>query len=70
MKLIWTDGAVEDLTQAVAFLARSSTDASARLAEAVLSRVELLQAMPYTGRKRRSDTAYELLISPWPYFVI
>ena len=37
MKVLWTSGAVEDLQEAVDYLERSSFDAAARFAEAVLA---------------------------------
>ena len=70
MKIVWTDGAVEDLQQASDYLERSSAEAAARLVEAVLTRVGGLSSMSYRGRKRRSDDGYEVYLDPWSYVIL
>lgn len=70
MKSIWTEGAVEDLQTAFDYLEASSPEAASRFAEIILTRVESLQTMPLRGRRRRSDSAYETYVHPWPYVII
>ena len=70
MRIIWTDGAVEDLQAAFDYLEASSPGTAFRFADAILTRVESLQTMPLRGRRRRSDSAYETYVHPWPYVII
>lgn len=70
MKVIWTEGAAEDLLSIVDYISQDSVDAARRVAKVIYDNTMSLSSLPYRGRKRRSDEGRELLIVPWPYCVI
>jgi plasmid stabilization system protein ParE len=59
MKIIWTLGAANDLTEA-----------GRRVAKVIYDQTMSLASMPYRGRKRISDSARELVFAPWPYVAV
>ena len=69
MKVIWTDGAVEDLTEIVEYIKRDSPEAARRLAKHIFEKALSLGSMP-RGHKRKPDGAWELLMVPWPYVLV
>ncbi len=70
MKIIWTEGAANDLTEIVDYISRDSFEAGRRVAKVIYDQTMSLTSMPYRGRKRSLDDARELLFIPWPYVAI
>ena len=70
MKIIWTEGAANDLTEIVGFIMDDSPDAARRVAKVIYDQISSLVPMPHRGRKRLSDNARELVFSPWPYVAV
>lgn len=70
MKIIWTEGAANDLTTIVDYISRDSPEAGRRVAKVIYDQIMSLASMPYRGRKRVSDNARELVFAPWPYVAV
>ena len=70
MKIIWTDGATEDLEEIVLHIRKDSVDAAARLAAHIFARVMSLSSMSKRGRQRKSDGAWVIVVAPWPYVIV
>lgn len=70
MKIVWTEGAVEDLTKIVEYIRRDSQDAATRVAKVLFDKALSLGDMPKRGHQRRSDDTWEIGIPHWPYVLI
>lgn len=70
MKVVWTDGAAEDLISIVDYIRKDSEDAGRRVAKTIYERAMSLGAFPHKGHRRRSEDGYELVCRPWPYVII
>lgn len=67
-KVIWTDEAIADLSQLVAFIAKDNPAAAVKLGEALIQKSMILEAHPRLGRmlrELRKDSLRELIISPY-----
>ena len=66
----WTDEAQADFAGQIAWIAARNPAAAERVAEEVLTRIELLEAFPHCGRPGRREGTRELVTVPRPYVVI
>jgi toxin ParE1/3/4 len=67
-KVIWTDEAIADLSQLVAFIAKETPAAAVKLGEALIQKSMILESHPRLGRmlrEPRKDSLRELIISPY-----
>jgi toxin ParE1/3/4 len=69
VKVIWTEGAAEDLTRIVEYISQDDAEAGRRVAKVVYDATMSLGSMPYRGRKR-SDGSREIVFAPWPYVAV
>ncbi len=60
MKIIWTVGAVDDLTVIFNYIRQDSSDAARKVVRTIYDRLNSLPAMPHKGRKR-ADQSRELI---------
>jgi len=70
MKVIWTEGAAEDLKEISDYISKDSPDAAQRVAKAIYDRVMRLKSPLYKGRTREEETSLELVIPSLPYIVL
>ena len=70
MKVIWTEGAAQDLTGIVEYIAADSPEAARRVAKHIFDSLTRLGQSPYIGRKRFADSSRELVFAPWPYVAV
>ncbi|MEO7029912.1 MAG: type II toxin-antitoxin system RelE/ParE family toxin [Acidobacteriaceae bacterium] len=70
MKVIWTEGAADDLEGIVDRISRDSPDAASRIAKTIFDQAMGLAVMPFRGRKRSTDKSRELVFAPWPYLAV
>lgn len=70
MKVVWTEGAVQDLTEIVDYIADDSPEAARRVARHIFESLARLGATPHRGRKRAVDSSRELVFAPWPYVAV
>jgi plasmid stabilization system protein ParE len=70
MKVVWTEGAAQDLTEIVDYIADDSPEAARRVAKHIFDSLMRLAATPYMGRKRSADNSRELVFAPWPYVAV
>jgi addiction module RelE/StbE family toxin len=67
-KVIWTDEAIADLRQLVAFIAQDNPAAAVKLGEEIIRKSLFLAAHPRLGRMLREtkrDTLRELVVHPY-----
>ena len=67
-QVIWTDEAIADLRQLVAFISNDNPRAAVKLGEELIRKSMLLAAHPRLGRMLREpkrDTLRELIIPPY-----
>ena len=67
-KVIWTDEAIGDLRQLVAYISRNNPAAAVKLGEALIQKSMLLAVHPCFGRvfrKLNKDNVREIPISPY-----
>jgi len=67
-QVIWTDEAIADLHQLVAFIARDNPVAAVKLGEELIRKSMLLVEHPRFGRQLRKlkrDTLRELIVRPY-----
>jgi toxin ParE1/3/4 len=67
-KVIWTDEAISDLRQLVAFISNDNPRAAIKLGETLIHKSMLLATQPRLGRmlrELRKDTLRELIIPPY-----
>jgi plasmid stabilization system protein ParE len=67
-QVIWTDEAIADLRQLVAFIARENASAAVKLGEGIIRKSMLLAAHPRLGRRLRetkNDALREIIIRPY-----
>jgi len=70
MTVIWTEGAAQDLTAIVDYIAGDDPQAARRVAKAVFDGVMSLSSMPHRGRGRPTDSSREMVFAPWPYLAV
>jgi toxin ParE1/3/4 len=70
MKVVWTEGAAQDLTEIVDYIADDSPEAARRVAKHIFDALMRLAATPHIGRKRSADSSRELVFAPWPYVAV
>lgn len=70
MRVIWTEGAAQDLTDIVNYIADDDPKAARRVAKFVFDTLMSLGSIPYRGRKRSADNSRELVFAPWPYIAV
>jgi toxin ParE1/3/4 len=68
--LRWTDGALAELLEAVAFIARDNPDAAIRVAERVRRSAGQLQGLPFLGKPGRRPGTRELTVAATPYTIV
>jgi toxin ParE1/3/4 len=67
-KVIWTDEAIADLRQLVAFISNDNPVAAVKLGETLIQKSMILVGHPRLGRmlrEMRKDTLRELIIPPY-----
>ena len=64
MKVIWTEGAVDDLSGIVRHISHDSPDAGRRVAKEIFSTLMSLPSLPFRGRKREEDASLEIIFAP------
>ena len=67
-KVIWTDEAIDDLRQLVAYISKDNPAADIKLGEALIQKSMLLAAHPHFGRvfrKLAKDNVREMPVSPY-----
>lgn len=70
MNVVWTEGAAQDLTEIVDFIANDSPEAARRVAKQIFDSLTRLGSTPHMGRKRATDSSRELVFAPWPYVAV
>jgi len=70
MKVIWTEGAVDDLTVIVDHISQDSPDAARDVARAIFHGVASLASFPHLGRKRTKDSFRELVFATVSYIAV
>lgn len=61
MRVVWTVGAADDLSEIVNRIAQDDANAARRVAQRIFEEVKGLRAMPNRGRKRSADSSRELV---------
>lgn len=69
MRLFWAPGAIEDLQQLRAYIARDNPRAAADVAAKVLESVERLLEFPASGRPGRVPNTRELVVPGTPLVI-
>jgi addiction module RelE/StbE family toxin len=67
-KVIWTDEAIADLRQLVAFISNDNPAAAVKLGETLIQKSMMLAAHPRLGRRlrdSRKDVLRELIVPPY-----
>jgi toxin ParE1/3/4 len=70
-KVIWTDEAIADLRELVAFISKENPDAGEKLGEILIQKSMVLVEHPHLGRKLRkspSNALRELIVPPYRMF--
>jgi len=70
LKIIWSPEAVEDIGEAIDYLADRNTDAAIKLATGILSRIEQLASEPHDGPEHVLANGERLRGWPHPPFRI
>ena len=70
MKLLWSDTARRELTQAVARIAEDDVAAAIRVKDRIADTTKMLVSYPSIGRSGRLDGTRELVIPHLPYLII
>ena len=70
MNVVWTEGAAQDLTEIIDYIADDSPEAARRVAKHIFDSLTRLGATPYMGQKRAADSSRELVFAPWPYVAV
>ena len=70
MKVIWTEGAADDLAEIVTFIQRDSNDAALRVVRHIISKASSLSSIPKRGLHRVPQNTWELFLTPWPYVLV
>jgi toxin ParE1/3/4 len=70
VSLRWTDGALAELLDAVAFIARDNPDAAIRIAERIRRSAGQLHGLPFLGRPGRRPGTRELTVAGTPYTIV
>ncbi len=69
MRLFWAPGAIEDLKQLRAYIARDNPRAAADIAAKVLEAVERLPSFPASGRPGRVPNTRDLVVPGTPLVI-
>lgn len=69
MKARWTEGAVENLRSAHAYLEAENPNAASDVVDQIVSAVERLERFPQMGRAGRVEGTRELVITGTPFLV-
>ncbi len=69
MRLFWAPGAIEDLKQLRAYIARDNPHTAADIAAKVLEAVERLPSFPASGRPGRVPNTRELVVPGTPLVI-
>lgn len=67
-KVIWTDEAIADLRQIVAYIAKDNSDAAVKVGEELIRKSMLLAGQPCMGRMLREpkrDSLREIIVRPY-----
>jgi toxin ParE1/3/4 len=70
VSLRWTDGALAELLDAVAFIARDNPHAAIRIAERIRRSAGQLEGLPFLGKPRRRPGTRELAVAGTPYTIV
>ena len=69
MRLLWAPGAIEDLKQLRAYIARDNPRAAIDIAAKILAAVERLPEFPASGRPGRVPNTRELVVPGTPLVI-
>ena len=70
MRIVWTEDAVADLTEARDYIALDKPDAARRQVQLVLKAVKNLKDMPFMGKPGRRVETRELGVHKTPYIIV
>ncbi|WP_439578444.1 type II toxin-antitoxin system RelE/ParE family toxin [Elioraea sp.] len=70
MSLRWTDGALAELLDAVAFIARDNPHAAIRIAARIRRSAGQLDGLPFLGKTGRRPGTRELAVAGTPYTIV
>lgn len=70
MNIVWSPTAIEDLKHLRAYIEHHNPRAAAKVASAILRRVESLNDFPGQGRPGRLPHTRELIIPDTPFLVV
>jgi plasmid stabilization system protein ParE len=70
MKVVWTEGAAEDLAEIVNHISQDSPNAARDVARAIFDGVAGLASFPNLGRKRMKDSFRELVFPRLSYIAV
>lgn len=70
MTIVWSPAAVEDLEHLRAYIGQHDSRAAAKVARAILRRVESLAEFPGMGKPGRVPRTRELVIPDTPFLVV
>ncbi len=69
MRVLWGEGALNDLAEIVEYIGQDNPDAAAETAERILTVVGQLADAPALGRPGRVPKTRELIVAGTPYLV-
>ena len=70
MKVIWTDGASNDLEAIADYIRADKPDAAHRVTNTIYDAIMRLPSFPYRGRIRDEDSSLEYVLPTVPYIVL
>ena len=70
MRVVWTEGAADDLAAIVEHISRDSPDAARGVAKAIFDGIATLASFPNIGRKRTKDSFRELVFPTVSYIAV
>jgi toxin ParE1/3/4 len=70
LKVIWTEGAADDLADIVQHIRKDNQSAAERVAKVIFDEIMSLRTMPNRGRKRSTDSSRELVFARWSYLAL
>ncbi len=69
MKVRWTEGAVENLRSAHAYMDAENPEAASDVVDQIVSAVERLERFPQMGRAGRVEGTQEVVVTGTPFVV-
>lgn len=69
MRIRWLKGALRNLEQAVAYIARDDPQAAQSVARAIYETIQTLKTYPQLGKPWRLDGIYTIVVPRTPYSI-